>query len=643
MTDPRSLISVPGCLVNLRLRFDELLTTARMATPEERATLAAEFNVPPATVEPFVKRIPVLGEDSETVLLNIVPLSASVEIPTPRKAGKFSITLDFRDLPIDPRVARAVGVTVMMGVVPASEAAAGYVGNKDRRGRLRSYLDPLGPDGAADLSKILIIGTADEMGVTHGATGSTVEISGRDLRGTLLDSPVTPAMLHDIDGTQPIDKVVAQVLKIHPMWSDDADGVVEVDPSEFPGKQVPSPEGTYTVPRSLQPANPASNKGRRSAKRSTPSTSAQTSFWDVITNYCNLVGAVPWWRGNRLRISASAGLFQQLARAQSGGKTPFAGGKPRYAPDDFAGQSPIVVRRLTFGSDIEEMTFDRKFSGRQETVVQCIAVDSTGKARGKGKLISARYPPAPAEGNKAQRAQVAPGGKSKENVMRVPCPGITDVDQLAEMAFSIHQEVMRGAVGGSVSTRALTSFGGDNSDPDLIRLRPGEAVQIGLDQRRISSRSPVVAELLASQAAPFGEAVARLTKRGVDPALARVLIATSRGGVESLVPYFYVNNVKVDFASGSGIKIAFDFSNYVLPRYGPDRDLVFGEDDVDQIVVDRGNKRRANRKAGSCEYPAAVLGSPQAEDGNQALPGFTPYTEADGQPVGAVDLPEDVE
>ena len=617
----RDLIFAPACLVSLRLRFDELLHTSRMATPEERADLAASVGADADAVEPFVKRIPVLGDSNETALLNIVPISATVEVPNPRKAGSFNIVLDFRDLPVDPRVARAVGVTVMMGTVPLEDYGRGVVGAADRTGRLLSYLQPLGADGNADLDKVAIIGTADEMTVTHNADGSRVFIKGRDLRGLLLDSPITPGMLKDVDGQQPIDKVVAAVLRLHPMFKDDADGVVDLDPTEFPGGVAPSPQGTYAIPRVLQPANPASNAGRRRSQRTTGKASSQTSYWDVLTNLCNLCGAVPWWRGNRLRISASAGLFQRLARAQTGAPTPFRGGRPRYAPNDFTGQAPIVVRRLTFGSDIQELTFDRKFSGRQETVVECVAVDPTAKARGTAKLVSARYPPAPAPGNKAQRDQVAPGGAAKANVMRVPVPGVTDPDQLAEVAFAIHQEVMRGTVGGSVQTGALTSFGGDNSDPDLLRLRPADAVQIGLDARRISSRAPVVAELLAAQASPFGEAVRRLTKRGVPEPLARVLIATSRGGVESLVPYFYVNNVRLEWAADKGARVSFDFSNYVLPRHGPDRDLVFSEGDVDDVVKRRSKSRKSNRKAGAPAYPSSAPGSATyPPDGVQDLP-----------------------
>jgi hypothetical protein len=610
-----------------------------MATPEERASLAAEFGASPDTIEPFVKRIPVFGESNETVLLNIVPKSASVEVPTPRKAGKFSIDLDFRDLPVDPRVLRSVGVTVMMGTVPMSEFAAGMVGNKDQRGRLRSYLDPVGPDGKVDLDKVLIVGTADEVNVTHDSSGSTVSMSGRDLRGLLLDSPMPAGLDSVVDGSQPIDKVVAQILRLHPMYKAEPPEIL-IDRTEFPGGAIPSPQGTYATPRILNSANPASGAKQRPNKRGSGKTSGQTSFWDVIVNLCNLCGAVPWFKGNALRINASAGLFQQLARAKGGGRTPFAGGRPRYAPNDYAGQAPISVRQLTFGNDIEEMTFDRKLSGRQETVVLCIAVDPTSKRRGKGKLIAEQYPPAPAPGNKAERAQVAPGGASKANVMRVPCPGITDRDQLAEMAFAIHQEVMRGTVGGSITTRILSSLGGSNSDPDLLRLRPADAIQIGLDQRRISSRSPVVAELLASQAAPFGEAVKRLTARGVEEPLARVLIATSRGGVQSLVPYFYVNNVKLDWSAESGIKVAFDFSNYIIRRYGPDREMVFSEDEVDEIVVKRTNTRRANRKAGAPVVPTAVAGSTQQpQDGIQQLPETTTAAPS----AEAVDLPGDVE
>jgi len=100
-----------------------------------------------------------------------------------------------------------------------------------------------------------------------------------------------------------------------------------------------------------------------------------------------------------------------------------------------------------------------------------------------------------------------------------------------------------------------------------------------------------------------------------------VLIATSRGGVESLVPYFYVNNVRLEWAADKGARVSFDFSNYVLPRHGPDRDLVFSEGDVDDVVKRRSKSRKSNRKAGAPAYPSSAPGSATyPPDGVQDLP-----------------------
>ncbi len=82
----------------------------------------------------------------------------------------------------------------------------------------------------------------------------------------------------------------------------------------------------------------------------------------------------------------------------------------------------------------------------------------------------------------------------------------------------------------------------------------------------ISSRSPLVAELINHNRRSYAEQVNAVEQRVGDRALAELIVSTARGQVAELTPYFYVNTVRFAWDTATGTQITADYTNYIDPR-----------------------------------------------------------------------------
>ena len=191
-------------------------------------------------------------------------------------------------------------------------------------------------------------------------------------------------------------------------------------------------------------------------------------------------------------------------------------------------------------------------------------------------MISVIYPPeaeateqkSVTEAKKNSTQDVA-GRGTQEEILVIHLTGIKNKERLTEIAKAIYEELNRGELGGSCETNNVYSIGGENEDDywDMLMIRPGDGVQFLVDTRALSSRSPLVSAVNDFARMSFNEAVNQVANRlGNGPGdnqLARVLVATARGLVFELSTYFRVSTVRLNWSSDSGVKISFDFHNYI--------------------------------------------------------------------------------
>jgi hypothetical protein len=219
-----------------------------------------------------------------------------------------------------------------------------------------------------------------------------------------------------------------------------------------------------------------------------------------------------------------------------------------------------------YGRDVERLTLNRKLAGyKRPATVRVIAVDASSPKRGKARQVEGRYPPE--DKKKARLHRVAPGGaKGEEEFYPVQVHGITDPDQLNRIAQSIYEEIGRGEIGGTIETPNLASFGGDNADPDLLKLKPGDAIELMADTRAVKTSPPLQSSFTESLRRGFDAQVKEVAGKLGDENLARVVVATARGEVQELQRAFRVSAVHYSWDHDSGIKVSFDVQNYVEVR-----------------------------------------------------------------------------
>ena len=551
----------PSMVMNIRLRFDEAVQV--QITSQQPPAKSAKDLVDAPTTPAQVTYLPLILEgqkDQLSWVMGRIPKTASVDLSGYRQAGKFSCTFDFRDLPFDPRIIRAIGVEIHLGVVEAGAFGQGMVrSNPD--GSRSSVLITRDEAGRPLQSTMIMVGTVDEHKVSHDEKSSTITLEGRDLRGVLLDSPVDPAIWENIDPTQTIVEVVAAVVAKHPLGSTIH---TETRSDDWDGGIVPSPVGALGAL-----ARTGKGASGKKATISPPGDKNKQNYWDVITYLCTLVAAIPFFEGEILYIRPSRSLYD-LERKETNDpskKTPFKDAQPRTVSGQTA---PLTFRRMVYGDQVRSLSFTRKLGGVKARPVQVQGYDASQK--GQEKLVSVIWPvPTPGgvgTATKAKTTSVAPSGKAaQEDILRTPpIYGITDKDALLEIARGVYEEVGRQELGGSCDTKALASFGGSNSDPDLLRLKPGDPVEFLVNQRALGSRSPLVAQLINDVRVDEAEAIRQLTERIGDGQLARVAVLTSRGLLIGLGNTFRTSSVSFSWDASSGVGISFEFQNYVEAR-----------------------------------------------------------------------------
>lgn len=615
----------PSCVAELTLRFDPTFSIVEEPqAPSVEDELSAVPVYGPPALKPLMLTPTAPGSPEALVITpSIVPLSCSVELPSYRKAGTFSLEIEYRDLPVDPRLLASASVEIYMGAVSPEDFSTGMV-TVGTDGRRTSILRTHNDDGSRREDLCLIVGTVDSMSVKHTSNSSRISMQGRDVRGIFLDTKVDVRAFTKLHLNENIATVVQEIIDLHP-WG--KNWTVTYEKNDWPGQLPPSPadksgltkvrqsvqqdgENTSTpsapegapvpepgaeiAPPEGQPPAAAPQGGNGTLK---PQGGEQLSFWDLITRYCDLVGAIPFIVADRIVIRRAKDLWQQgAADPKKAGRTPFADGKMRKTQtgQDFA------VRRLVYGRDVLEFNFERKFGGVVRPIIEVVSLDTSSKTRGQGKLIKVQWPDAQqqkgtgagasgavdpdkkkpkdktvSKASKGIGNATAPSGEGRREILRIPKHGITDKKKLLELAKAIYREIGHGEMGGSIQTKNLASFGTDptdhvsgNRDPDLLRLRSGDAVEVLADLREQSDEAPLTSSYTDSRrkspAASADEIAKRFGNTSAAKDIARIIVAQSRGKILGLITVYRVGNAKFDWSNTSGVTLNFDFQTYVL-------------------------------------------------------------------------------
>jgi hypothetical protein len=133
------------------------------------------------------------ASDDRNVIFSTLPLSATISRNGIRDAGTCSLELDYRDVPVDPRIIRACFVSFALGVTSADEFEQGIHGKRRSDGSLLSLVPVESGQELNFQSSTRFVGFADEVSGDW-EEGDTLTLECRDLSALLdrYDDPNRP-------------------------------------------------------------------------------------------------------------------------------------------------------------------------------------------------------------------------------------------------------------------------------------------------------------------------------------------------------------------------------------------------------------------------------------------------------------------
>lgn len=457
--------------------------------------------------------------DQRTYRLDgIVPLRATVNRNGPRMADTLSLSLMFRDLPLDPRAIRSIAVQFWLGCITPEQLADEAAG-KSAVPCPSTFVDAYG----RTRENLRFQGFVDDYEVTLNEGAPEVSLECTDNTRILLDQDA-PVKL-TVSADKQLDEAVADYLANFPQFVGLA---VEYRPA---GAAVPS-LGAALAKTAFKPKlgpPPAGGGG-----------AGKMSVWDYLTDIAGSVGLL-------VRFEGTTVIFQRPRT--------FYAGRGRARPDDpFRGRvlpsgREIDSRLLVFGRNVDELGFKRRFSRNVSNNVEVRCYSPR-----LGRTLVARYP---STDKKDRQSKPVPGDKTDEKWRVVTVHGIEDEPTLRVVAQGVYEQLGRSELTGKAVTKNLGSFGGSNLDPDLLDVQAGDSVRIEV-QRDEPALTAIGGTGSAGQAASFLEAL------GFPSGFAAAYQNTiANVGLPST---FRVRSAAIDWDFEQGVTLDFEVVNYVEVR-----------------------------------------------------------------------------
>lgn len=470
-----------------------------------------------------------LTDDGDTVIGGILPRTVEIDRNGIREADKCSIEFDHRDAPFDPRIIRAVGVEVTLGVVSAEDWADGMQGVIGPEGLPLSIVGraPATSDDPTD-GTTRFLGVVDTWTVSLGSDGGdTVKLECRDMRALFIDQPMADGV--SIDTGLPIDVGIFNLFNEFPSLA--GTDVIYEGP-------VPAPVPMESVPRV--------HRARRGRRATRARRSASMSVWDAVTDLCVQTGLIPIWEDNRLRIVEPRTFYERTDQAI----------------------------RMVYGRNVSELQFSRKLGGVKVPTVEVRAIDPE-----RGRVRWARYPvptDAPREGvfgetdppRPARPNQVPPNGLTPEDrVATYVLQGLSAPGALAAAAEAIWQQLGRQELEGNIETDEVSSWEQPVDGVDLLRMRPGDALELRVARDELAGGQPAGAALVSATelASLTRQARAEYLERiGWAPRVAQRFAALQDATQFQTV--FRVGTVRLRWEAENGVSVACDWANFLETR-----------------------------------------------------------------------------
>lgn len=390
------------------------------------------------------------------VIDGIIPTNAQLARNGIRTADTLSLDLKFRDLPIDPRTVRSCAVEYFLGCVSSEDYERGIAGELRSEGVQLvggipynvipdTYLDTYG----RQRTNLRFQGWVDlwEDDWPDG-DGASISLQCTDNTRLLLDQDHAPKLGVSVD--LPLDQAIAQYLANYPQFR----GLkVEYRPVGSPRPVMKDVLTKEAYPLGVGPS--AATGG-----------DSKLTVWDYLTDVVGSVGLTVRMDGVTVVVQRARTLYADkfLGRTDD----PFRG---RVLPS-----GRVLQRRLmVYGHNVADMHARRDFSKYSPTNVEVRCYNPRRK-----KTLIARYPTFVS----SKQKKLLPGESAEQKYTVVRVTGIEDEKTLRVIAQTSYETIGRRELEFTITTKNLASFGGGNTDPDLLDALEGDSVDIEIQQAR---------------------------------------------------------------------------------------------------------------------------------------------------------------
>jgi hypothetical protein len=521
----------PACKVRLIVRFDEFSDEPSAVPPKKPATMrkgqkdkgqVLDYIIDPDAPE-GTKRYRLAGrgqteaqeasKDNLThVIEGIIPVSATLEKNTYKEADTLELSLSYLDLPFDPRTVRSCAVEFYLGTID---------GDTWRESMRLQVIADL-PDESEYGTNRQFKGWVDDWRVNWGnEEAATVELSCRDNTALFIDQDAPPQI--KVDPKVGIDEAIAKYLSCFPQY----EGIAV----EYRPINEDAPALKDVMQRSSQ-----RNGGVGPGKD-------KMSVWDFIIDITGMVGCVAFIDGETVVIQKPRTLY---ADGFSRLEDPWRG--------RVADNIPMNNRTMIYGRNLTEFSVSRRYNEKapRNIEVRCYLPE-------RKKTIVVRFP--------GVKSRVQPGESADNTITVFRVSGVQTKEALQVIAQGIYEDISRQEIEVSMKTPNIASFGGDNTEPDLLYLQAGDPIEVYF--AKDDSGDPVTLPATQSQVEDAlltsDKTFDYLQSLGYDPDIASAYAeAYTNAGYQTAFRTF---KVTYDWTDEDGVTISIDAINYIEVRY----------------------------------------------------------------------------
>ena len=551
----------PRCTIRLILRFDEfggsnstsspLRTAAQLLNKSVttknlngvapmRSPLTAQLDpTAPAGVTRYILVNPTSSApggpqdqtqsvDKLTWDVTVIPKSASWGQNGVKEANTLDCVIKYIDCPIDPRLVRAVAIEMYLGCIAEDDAVAQAQKTAANDAAIipTNFTGPLGETR----SNLRFQGWVNDWTVEFGDGEPTITLKCQDNSQMLHNQEQPPRLV--LDMKKPLDEAMADYLANFVQF---AGLSVEYRPST----DTPPTLNTVLSGTAFRP-----NLGPPMSKGGGATSGSKQSVWDYLTD---IVGSI----SHNIRMDGTTVIIQKVRSLMASD----AGSSAARPDDPFKGRSvdgvSFAYRRFLYGRNLLSMKLARNYTKKQVSNIEVRSYVTERKLTLVGRF------PTPAQ----RQIYALPGNVTDQKWTVVKVSGITDQNMLNAIAQDYYESLGRQEMSVQLKTKNMGSFGGDNTDPDILDMKVGDTFEL-LVNRDIDNVNDLTRIETALTAA--GQNAALMTALGFSPGFASAY-AQAYTNADFLTLY-KLKGMKVEWECDQGVSLDIDGINYVEVR-----------------------------------------------------------------------------